>query len=76
MATTQQIFDIKSIKSEKKMIFLNVVFQEIVIFYHKCDIFASNVLIFKFQEFLWNCVILCMLEFWLSGEMGQHAHHI
>ena len=55
--------------------FLNVVFPESVIFTKMCY-FCFKYSSFKFQEILWNSVILCMLEFLLSGEKGQHAQYI
>ena len=45
------------------------------VFLLKCDILLQMFSILSFRNFV-NCVILCMLEFWISGEMGQHAHHI
>ena len=45
-------------------------------FSYNCDIFALDVLILSFRIFCEIVFFLCMLEFWLSGEMGQHAHHI
>ena len=45
-------------------------------FYHNSDIFALNVLILSFRNFCEIVLFCVVLEFWLSGEMGQHAHHI
>ena len=73
--TLENFLTFKALKVKKWFLTLNVVFQEIVIFTTNV-IFFFKCSYFKFQEFLWICVIFCMLEFWLSGEMGQHAHHI